>query len=214
MEEILCSIRKCEDCKILNRFTPCVFGSAQSRILVVSDSPPRTEYTGTASRPPLGVVMARGTLEGRWTPAFARERWRNEDWLDISKQFNSRNFFWIHRANCAEELGGNREHCTSKFMENAISLIKPTLSLILIFGRYAAGYFFPNRDFLELVRRRDLVDSKHGLKCCVLYHWSPRNKQRNLHQEDHDMALKDAKKIVHEILSLKHQAGARTNADD
>jgi hypothetical protein len=142
--------------------------------------------------------MAKGTLEDR-PPAFAEE-----DWLDILDKFTVQNFFWIHRANCAENLGGDREHCTWKFMEKAINLIRPNLSLILIFGSYAAGYFFPNKDFLGLVRRRDLVDAKHGLRCRVLFHWSPQNKHRELHQEDHDMALKDAKKVVHEILSFKN----------
>jgi len=179
---------------------PCVFGSADSKVLFVSQNPPKGEYEGIG-RKPLGEVMATDRLDCR-EPAF----WKCRDWLALPGAFDPSRFFWIHRANC---FGGIHKRCSKKFLENAVSLVEPRL--MLLFGGVAAGYFFPDlmssfqsRRMMNLVKCRELVFEKCGakVKCHVLFHWSPLNiwRKRDPEYEDvHRKSIKDARSAIDDV---------------
>jgi hypothetical protein len=114
-----------------------------------------------------------------------------EDANGLTKEFARNCFFWIQRANCPVGLYGVRkrfafQHCSSKFLDHAVKLVKPRLMLIL--GSVAAEYFIPKSGKLEELMdpQVDQVQYHHAYNqescdCIVLYHPSPANK---VHYED------------------------------
>ena len=206
---LLKEIRECDLCELKPRYTPCVYGSEYSKILVVSWEPSKGEYEGRGGKCPLGDVMASSMLSGR-EPPF----WTCNYWLGKSEPFSSRDFFWIHRANCA---GGNRQQCSCKFLERAIGLVRP--QAIFIFGGAAADYFFPkqkyrfpNKRMLHLVRSRDLTytQNRWTIKCQVFFHWSRRN--RCFRWEEHRAAHQESVKVLHTLVNELRSTSASQRA--
>jgi len=188
IEDLKSSIRECNDCEIQEWHTPCVFGSQDSKILIVSERPPKGEYEKE-----LGKQMAEGTLEKE--PRFCQK-----NWLDISGHFSPKHFFWIHRANCFSDY---YEQCSCKFLEKAIRLVRP--KLMLIFGGVAAEYFFPaERRVIDLVNRGKLVYRRHGIstECRVLFHWSRENLRLETdpaYKRAHQTSITEARALVREV---------------
>jgi uracil-DNA glycosylase family 4 len=99
-------------------------------------------------------------------------------WLGIDKEDANRIFFWIHRANCAVSKGKEYsfQHCTSKFLDQAVELVGP--KLILVLGKVAATYFFQFEKFDDLIGEVQTYSRNNiRYKCIVLCHPSPRAKK-------------------------------------
>lgn len=187
IESFLQEIRRCRDCGIKPQGMPFVFGSSNSRILVVSEMPSKTAWERRD-----GEKWGRGEI--------GLPRYCEQDWLDIGIDEFKSNFFWTHTANCYTESRAHHEHCSSKFLSRAIGLVNP--KMILIFGRTASEHFFPNKKMKFLVNK-ELTCAVSGKKydCHVLFHWSKANeKWRKKFRKIHRNAIEDSKKIIEQII--------------
>jgi uracil-DNA glycosylase len=74
-------------------------------------------------------------------------------WLGFSKADADRRFFWIHRANCfpAKDQGKIRTHCSDKFIDKAINLVRP--KVIITLGKTAASYFSKVKSLKGFVKK-------------------------------------------------------------
>lgn len=192
IEGFLKDIRQCLFCRadMTNRGgTPFVYGSANPDIMVVSEMPP-----GSAWKEDIGALWAKEDLfAARATGAPHRLC----QWLGIDQNAAKRRFMWIQRANCTVTIGKRFafQHCSSKYIDRAIDLIKP--KLILILGRVAAEYFFPFGKTKEVMGK---TKNYRGYECIVLYHPS-RAAQKYQHRAEQKKSIMLAKQKLSSLVN-------------
>jgi len=171
---LLKEIRECDLCRKYSKHTPFVYGSCGADLLVVSEMPPRKAWDdniGEKWRKDLFACREKGA------PHTLCE------WLGMKKEEARERFFWIQRANCYVNEGKEYafQHCSSKYIPRAISLVRP--KVIIILGRSAAQYFTQFEKLEDAMEKtiKEGVEYKVGDKeypCFVLYHPSPANPKR------------------------------------
>jgi len=189
IEEFLKEVRQCRFCRTdpTNR-TPFVYSSADPGILVVSEMPPLSAWKAN-----IGRYWEERDLFARRTKGAPHKLC---EWLEIERNKAKDMFFWIQRANCAVTIGKSFafQHCSSKFLDRAIDLIKP--KLILVLGRVAAEYFF---QFTERVKSMmGQIISYRGYDCIVLYHPSPAAGKWQ-HKPEQEKSIKLARRKINEV---------------
>jgi uracil-DNA glycosylase len=229
LAELCKEVRRCDFCfrntSVKEKGIPLVYGGREGdknydpKVLVVSEMPPSSawEKREEENREDLGARWAKGQLFAptkRVPQGGAPETLR--EWLGKGEDWALSQLFWIQRANCPVESYGVRkrfafQHCSSRFLDRAVKLVKP--ELILTLGGEAAEYFIPEKGKLKT-----LMDSQvrgvpyqyppHNDKpcdCIVLYHTSRRNKalrQSKLHKASVDLA----KRRINELHLGEHLA--------
>jgi len=136
INELLEEIRDCEDCKPKPEYTPVVYSAENPDILIVSEGPPKTAWTGN-----LGKKW--GTSTG-WKNNVASTSKDLISWLELTADEAAKRLFWIQRANCYYPPGRERnqafEHCSKEYIPRAISAVDP--DIIIALGQSAAKWFF------------------------------------------------------------------------
>lgn len=173
IKDFIEKVRACKKC--MPDVEPLIAGSSNSKIFVVSERPPDKK-----THEEFGKYWKKDGL----IPVFGACTM-----LGIVDELNTKNFFWMHTANCYK---GKQKKCSENFLEDGIRLVNP--KLILIFGKDAAHFFFPTKKFKDVIGlgKWDKYD------CAVLPHFS--SAARKWHKT-YENKVEGVKKKVKKILS-------------
>jgi uracil-DNA glycosylase len=197
IEDFCKEVRECRDCVVLEERTPFVYGgrvgdtSYEPKVLVVSQVPPPSAW-----KEDIGKHWAEGDLFATTKKVkVGAPHTLCFDWLEKDENWAKDHLFWIQRTNCAairERLAS--KHCSDKFLNRAMELVKPRL--ILILGRCAAEYFFHFRKLSDIMGQVRKYQERHD--CIVLYHPSPA--AGNWHkQREHEESLQLARQRINDL---------------
>ena len=165
---LLEEIRNCKDCDIRPAKTPVVYGTADSKIFVVSEGPPEDAWISDLGKEWSKHFDLSGPSGGA-ARGFCR-------WLGIEKgPYDC--LCWIQRANCwaGKRYGPISFHCSKEYIPRAIEVVKP--KVIVTLGRPAARWFLEFGNLSEVVGN-EFAYSAGSFACPVipLYHPSGRNR--------------------------------------
>jgi len=151
---------------------------------------------GSAWREDIGALWAKEDLFAA-RPTGAPHRLCQ--WLEIDQNEAKKRFFWIQRANCTVSIGKRFafQHCSSKFLDRAIDIVKP--KLIFTLGRAAAEYFFQFGKIKEVMGE---MRTYRGYECIVLYHPS-RAARKWQHKAEQEKSVALAKENLKESTLLR-----------
>jgi len=187
-DSLMSEISACRDCKKLFGFTPRpVFGGDKdAKILQISQAPSQNVHnTGKCFNDASGRKL-RG------------------EWYNISDEvfYNTKNFYISGVGHCypgKDKNGGDRKppaHCADKWLRREMDVINNKLYVLV--GRNSANYFFPDKDFTELIFHDQKLNSK---PCIVLPHPSPLNKKWfKDHPDFEKKRILEIRKLVHMVL--------------
>jgi uracil-DNA glycosylase len=195
INELLKEIRRCEDCIPAPEHTPVVYSAEDPDILIVSEIPPKTAWTG-------GLGKAWTTSPG-WIDHVGKTSKELISGLKLKAEDAAKRLFWIQRANCHYPRGKGRnkafEHCSKKYIKRAILAVDP--KLIIALGQSASKWFFQFHHLYEIVGNKEKttysVDGKE-YPCFALLHTSRENrKYLKDHKDKQDRALEFIRAIIH-----------------
>lgn len=181
-------IKSCRDCKELFGFTPNpVFsGNKNAKILQISQAPSKNVHKTNKCFNDASGKKLRG------------------EWYKISDEdfYNDDNFYISGVGHCypgKDKKGGDKKppiHCADKWLNKEIKFVNP--KIIVLIGRHSANYFFPKRDFSELIFNNQKINNKLTI---VLPHPSPLNRKWfKDHPDFEKKRLPEIRKIVHKVL--------------
>lgn len=190
LEELKRRILSCRDCEDNFGFEPhpVFWGNENAKIMQISQAPSRAVHT---NRRPFDDVSGK----------ILREKWYR-----VSEEtfYNPDNFYLTDLAHCypgKAPRGGDRtppKHCAEKWLMLEMQLVNNEIFLLV--GGKAAEFFFPKRDFSELVFKDERINGKPAF---VLPHSSPLNvKWFKDHPDFLASRVKDVEKAVHETLQI------------
>lgn len=185
--ELVKKIKSCRECRSLFGFepNPVVSGNQNAKILQISQAPSKNVHN--TSKP-------FNDLSGK----------KLREWYKVpDKIFYNPDLFYITAiAHCypgKSPNGGDRKppkKCADKWLEQEIKFVNS--KIIVLIGRYSANYFFPNKDFSELIFNNQKIDDKLTI---VLPHPSPINqKWFKDHPDFETKRLQEIRKIIQDIL--------------
>ena len=188
-------IRRCRAGTPTPENTPVVYSAEDPDILIVSEIPPPSAWTG-------GLGDAWRTSPG-WLANVAGTSEDLIKWLELKADDAAKRLFWIQRANCHYPKGRERnqafERCSEKYIHRAIRAVDPRF--IIALGQSAAKWFFRFHHLDEIVGNKEKsAYSVDGRKypCFALFHPSGANrKSLKDHKDKQDLALERAKDIIH-----------------
>ena len=187
--ELIEEIRLCRRCKNIFGFEPNpVFGgNKNAKILQISQAPSQNVHNTNKC----------------FNDASGRKL--RKEWYHISDDefYNKDNFYISGIGHCYPgknfEGSGDKKppkECADKWLRQEIKLVNS--KIIILIGRYAAEYFFPNEDFSKLVFNNQKVDSKITL---ILPHPSPLNRKWFKDHPDFETTrLLEIREIIHKTL--------------
>lgn len=189
--QLVKNIHSCRDCKSLFGFTPNpVFsGNENAKILQVSQAPSQNVHNTSKCFNDASGRKLRG------------------EWYKISDEvfYDDNNFYISGVGHCypgkSKNGGDNKppKHCADKWLRQEVKLVN--CELIILVGRLSANYFFPKKDFSELIFKNQNIDGKLTI---VIPHPSPLNqKWFKDHPDFETERLPDIRKIVHKVLRIK-----------
>lgn len=158
--ELQKQIRKCQICKIPSYSYPLFQGASGAKIMVISQSPSRK-------------VLAYGQ---KWRDNFSGKTLRT--WFGLTDEvFYNSNFLYltsIGKCYPGRTKKGDKLPdliCAEKWLRQEINLLKP--KLIIIVGKFAFSWFFPDEPFINNVNGKTL--KWRGIKVYCLPHPSGAN---------------------------------------
>ena len=191
VEKLLEEIRDCEDCKIQQRRIPVVYGTTDSRILVISEVPPKPAWDDG-----LGEKWRRTIKVPGWEGGVVHEFCK---WLNIVEDVDSL-VFWIQRANCCAETGQGYvlHHCSYKFIPSDIQAVKPRLVITL--GHLAAQHFLQLNNLSDVVGRKfEFKEVSVQYTLVPMFHPSRANKaSMKEFKQIHEESMKAARPFIDE----------------
>lgn len=127
-----------------------------------------------------------------------------EEWYQIPDEdfYNCDNFYITSIGHCypgKSKNGGDKQppkKCADKWLKREINLVNNEAYILI--GRYAAQYFFRDKEFSELIFNSKEINDKATI---VLPHPSPVNiKWFKDHPDFETERLPEIRKIIHEVL--------------
>ena len=184
--DFLREIRTCKFCRAdqIDWKTPLVYSPISPTVVVVSEMPSIWAWNAD-----IGRVWAESHLLAGGTTGAPHTLCK---WLGLDYREAISKLFWIQRANCAVTVGKHFafQHCSSRFLDRALHLVKP--KLILTLGKIAAQYFL-RFDRLEDVMGR--IRTYEGYDFVALYHPSPAARKWQ-HRPEQQESIRLAKKRI------------------
>ena len=183
------SIIRCRDCKILFGFEPkpILIRNKNAKIMQISQAPSKNVHdTGKCFNDASGRKL-------------------REKWYQISDEdfYNGNNFYISSIGHCypgKSTNGGDKKppkYCADRWLKQEIKLVNS--KIIILVGRHSAQYFFPKKDFSELIFNNQEINGKLAI---ILPHPSPLNRKWfKDYPEFETKRLPEIRKIVHNILS-------------
>ncbi len=186
--ELVKEIKSCRECRSLFGFepNPIVSGNQNAKVLQISQAPSQNAHN---------ISKCFNDASGR--------KLRGE-WYKIPDEdfYNDNNFYISGIGHCfpgKSPNSGDKEppkKCADKWLKQEIKLVNS--KIIVLIGRYSANYFFPNKDFSELIFNNQKIDDKLTI---VLPHPSLLNqKWFKDHPDFETKRLPEIRKIIHDIL--------------
>ncbi len=186
--ELIKEIESCRDCRELFGFEPHpVFGGNENaKILQISQAPSKNAHDTNKCFNDASGKKLRG------------------EWYQISDEdfYNADNFYISSISHCypgKSPSGGDRRpprHCADKWLWQEIKFVNS--KIIVLIGSYAAQYFFPKKNFSELVFNNQEIKGKLTI---VLPHPSPLNRRWfKDHPDFETKRLPEIRKLIHNIL--------------
>ena len=183
-------IRQCRDCSICPQRTPVVYGSVDSRIMIVSEVPPKGAW--------------KNNLGEEWKISLDNKGWKDGTahslckWLGLDSPEGYKRLFWIQRSNCYASYGKGHVflHCSRKHIPHAIRTVKP--ELIITLGRTAAEWFYQFNNLWEVVGKQ--ISYKDGdFECPVIAFFHP-SKANAFWRSEYSDVHKDAIRLARSII--------------
>lgn len=185
--ELVKEIKSCRECRSLFGFepNPVVSGNQNAKILQISQAPSKNVHK--TSKP-------FNDLSGK----------KLREWYKIpDKIFYNPDLFYItaiaHCYSGENPNGGDKKppkKCADKWLKQELKFVNS--KIIVLIGRYSANYFFPNKDFSELIFNNQKIDDKLTI---VLPHPSPSNqKWFKDHPDFETKRLPEIRKMIHDVL--------------
>ncbi|OIO41949.1 uracil-DNA glycosylase [Candidatus Pacearchaeota archaeon CG1_02_31_27] len=186
--ELAKEIKSCRECRSLFGFepNPVVSGNQDAKILQISQAPSQNVHNTSKCFNDASGRKLRG------------------EWYQIPDEdfYNGNNFYISAVGHCYPGKSPNGEDrkppkkCADKWLKQEIKLVNS--KIIVLIGRYSANYFFPNKDFSELIFNNQKIDDKLTI---VLPHPSPNNqKWFKDHPDFETKRLPEIRKIIHNVL--------------
>lgn len=187
-DSFMSKIRSCRQCRDLFGFepNPIVFGSPISRIMQISQAPSKTVYeTGKPFNDASGRRL-------------------RQEWYQITDDqfYNPVNFYIVSIAHCypgKAPKGGDRRpptDCAKRWLRKEMKLVDNQIYILI--GKIAADFFFPGRNFTDLVFEDQIIQDKPAY---ILPHPSPVNVKWFLdHPEFLDYRIIEVSRIVRQTL--------------
>jgi len=186
-EEIL-NCRLCEE-KFGFEPHPILMGAVNSKIMQISQAPSQNVHK---------TLKPFDDASGK--------KLRNE-WYHISDEvfYNPDNFYITAIAHCypgKSPNGGDKlppKSCAKMWLKKEIELVNNHIFILL--GRKAAGFFFPNQNFTDLIFNDNIINC---IPAYVLPHPSPLNvKWFKDNPEFLNTRVFQIEKAIHEVLKIK-----------
>jgi len=186
--ELVKEIKSCRECRSLFGFepNPVVSGNQNAKILQISQAPSQNVHnTSKCFNDASGRKLRNG-------------------WYQIPDEdfYNGNNFYISAVGHCYPGKNPNEgdrkppKKCADKWLKQEIKLVNS--KIIVLIGHYSANYFFPNKDFSELIFNNQKIDDKLTI---VLPHPSLLNqKWFKDHPDFETKRLPEIRKIIHDIL--------------
>jgi uracil-DNA glycosylase family 4 len=181
-------IHSCRDCRKLFRFepNPVFTGNQDAKILQISQAPSQNVHnTNKCFNDASGKKL--------------RTEWYKIPDTDF---YNDNNFYISGIGHCypgKNPTGGDNKppkHCADKWLRKELALVDS--KIIILLGRCAAEYFFPNKKFSELIFTNQRIKGKLTI---VLPHPSPLNKKWfKDNPEFETKRLLEVRRLVHKVL--------------
>lgn len=180
-------IKACRDCRSIFGFEPKpVFsGNRNAKILQISQAPSQNVHN---------TNQCFNDASGK----------KLREWYQISDKdfYNDDNFYIAGVGHCypgkSNNGGDNKppKHCADKWLWQVIKFVNS--KIIVLIGRYSAKYFFPEKDFSDLIFNNQETDGKLTI---VMPHPSPLNqKWLKEHPEFETKRLPEIRKIIHNLI--------------
>ena len=181
-------IKACRSCRNLFSFEPhpIVYGNQDCKIMQISQAP--------------SIQAQKASLP--FSDASGRKL--RHLWYQIPDEvfYNPKNFYISAISHCypGKNPNGNDNKppriCADKWLIQEVKLVNSRL--IVLIGRYAADYFFPNIDFHELVFNDQNINGKPVI---VLPHPSPLNQKWLKDYPDFErIRLPQIRRLIHQVL--------------
>ncbi len=181
-------IKSCKDCRSLFGFepNPVFTGNENAKILQISQAPSQNVHNTSKC----------------FNDASGKKL--RSEWYQISDEdfYNNDNFYISSVGHCypgKSPNGGDKKppkHCADKWLLQEIKFVNSRI--IVLIGRHSAQYFFPKRDFSELIFGNQEIDGKLTI---VLPHPSPLNqKWFKDHPNFETKRLPKIRRLIHDVL--------------
>lgn len=188
LQEIRKQIEECRICeeKFGFRPNPIFWGNEDAKIVQISQAPSKVV---NESKKPF-MDMSGKTLR--------------QEWYQITDEefYNQDNFYICAMAHCypgKNKNGGDRQPpkcCFDKWIQEEIKYVKNELYVII--GSKAAGAFFSNENYEELIFKNNQLNGKLAI---VLPHPSPlNNRWIKDHPEFMEKRIKEVREIVKKVI--------------
>lgn len=187
-EEIL----QCRECEELFGYEPhpVFFGHSQSKVMQISQAPSLLVHeTGKPFNDLSGKKLRR-------------------EWYQIEDEmfYNPDYFYITSMAHCypgKSPKGGDRippKNCAKKWMLLELESVDNLIYIII--GRHASDYFFPKKNFTDLVFQDQVINGKPAY---VLPHPSPLNtKWLKDRPEFEKKRMPEIRKVLHNVLNIDY----------
>lgn len=167
---------------------------------------PNPVFTGNRDAKILQISQAPSQNVHKTSKCFndASGRKLRQDWYKISDEdfYNDSNFYISGIGHCypGKNLNGGDNKpprkCADKWLTQEIRIIKS--KIIILVGRCAAEYFFPKKNFTDLIFHNQELNGKLTI---VLPHPSPLNRKWfKDHPEFEKNRIPEIRKIIHKAL--------------
>jgi len=186
--DLVKEIKSCRECKKKFGFepNPVFSGNQNAKILQISQAPSQNVHNTSKCFNDASGKKLRG------------------EWYQISDEdfYNDDNFYISGIGHCypgKTPKGGDKKpstHCADKWLMQEIKFVNS--KIIVLIGRCSANYFFPKKDFSELIFNNQEI---YGKLTIVLPHPSPQNRKWfKDHPNFETKRLPEIRKIVHSII--------------
>lgn len=181
-------IKKCRDCRKLFGFepNPVFCWNENSKIIQISQAPSQNVH-----------ITNKNFNDNSWKKLI-------NNWYKISEDdfYNENNFYITSISHCYPwknpKWWDNKPpiYCANKYLKQELNLVNS--KLIILIWRFSANYFFPKKDFKELIFNNQEINWKLTI---VLPHPSPLNQKWFKDNPDFEkQRLIEIRKIIQETL--------------
>jgi|SRR5690554_2264848 len=181
-------ILSCKICKERFGFMPrpVFHGNKQTKIMQISQAP---SHNVSISGKPFDDLSGKRLIT---------------EWYQITDKefYNKNNFYITSMAHCYPgklKSGGDRlppKICSDKWLMKEMEVVES--EIIILIGRTAASYFFPNGNYTDLIFNDNFINDKLTI---ILPHPSPLNiKWFKDNPRFNDIRILEIRKIIHSLI--------------